>query len=117
MHVLNRLKGVRSPTRTASLLPKQHIESHFTGSETVRDVVIGMADGLTVPFGDSTAWDHAAETLAANPALRRRLGEAARRTAEGISWNHVIDGFERDLLEVAGISVPATGRPATVTAS
>jgi vacuolar iron transporter family protein len=28
----------------------QHIEQHFSGSETVRDVVIGMADGLTVPF-------------------------------------------------------------------
>jgi VIT1/CCC1 family predicted Fe2+/Mn2+ transporter len=27
-----------------------HIESHFTGSETVRDIVIGMSDGLTVPF-------------------------------------------------------------------
>ena len=28
----------------------QHVEKHFSGSETVRDVVIGMADGLTVPF-------------------------------------------------------------------
>src|SRR5499427_8223934 len=27
-----------------------HIEHHFESSETVRDVVIGMADGLTVPF-------------------------------------------------------------------
>jgi predicted membrane protein (TIGR00267 family) len=27
-----------------------HIEKHFTSSETVRDIVIGMADGLTVPF-------------------------------------------------------------------
>lgn len=27
-----------------------HHEAHFTASETVRDVVIGMADGLTVPF-------------------------------------------------------------------
>jgi hypothetical protein len=27
-----------------------HVEKHFMGSETVRDVVIGMADGLTVPF-------------------------------------------------------------------
>ncbi|MGJ4972729.1 MULTISPECIES: VIT1/CCC1 transporter family protein [unclassified Bradyrhizobium] len=27
-----------------------HIEKHFTASEVVRDVVIGMADGLTVPF-------------------------------------------------------------------
>ncbi|MGB8644801.1 MAG: VIT1/CCC1 transporter family protein [Anaerolineae bacterium] len=27
-----------------------HIEKHFTGSETIRDIVIGMSDGLTVPF-------------------------------------------------------------------
>lgn len=27
-----------------------HIERHFTSSEVVRDIVIGMSDGLTVPF-------------------------------------------------------------------
>src|SRR5262249_31660406 len=27
-----------------------HIERHFTASEVVRDLVIGMSDGLTVPF-------------------------------------------------------------------
>ena len=27
-----------------------HLEKHFTASENVRDVVIGMSDGLTVPF-------------------------------------------------------------------
>jgi VIT1/CCC1 family predicted Fe2+/Mn2+ transporter len=27
-----------------------HVERHFTSSEVVRDVVIGMSDGLTVPF-------------------------------------------------------------------
>ncbi len=27
-----------------------HVEKHFTATATVRDVVIGMADGLTVPF-------------------------------------------------------------------
>jgi VIT1/CCC1 family predicted Fe2+/Mn2+ transporter len=27
-----------------------HIEQHFTSSEVVRDIVIGMSDGLTVPF-------------------------------------------------------------------
>jgi len=27
-----------------------HIERHFTASDSVRDVVIGMSDGLTVPF-------------------------------------------------------------------
>lgn len=28
----------------------EHIERHFLNSQTVRDVVLGMADGLTVPF-------------------------------------------------------------------
>src|ERR1051326_3036996 len=28
----------------------RHTERHFTASEIVRDVVIGMSDGLTVPF-------------------------------------------------------------------
>jgi len=27
-----------------------HVERHFTGSAIVRDIVIGMSDGLTVPF-------------------------------------------------------------------
>jgi VIT1/CCC1 family predicted Fe2+/Mn2+ transporter len=27
-----------------------HVERHFRASETVRDIVIGMSDGLTVPF-------------------------------------------------------------------
>ena len=29
---------------------KDHHEKHFKSSETVRDIIIGMADGLTVPF-------------------------------------------------------------------
>ncbi len=31
-------------------LTSRHIERHFRGSAVVRDVVIGMSDGLTVPF-------------------------------------------------------------------
>jgi vacuolar iron transporter family protein len=27
-----------------------HVEKHFTGSAVIRDIVIGMSDGLTVPF-------------------------------------------------------------------
>ena len=27
-----------------------HVEKHFTSSAAVRDIVIGMSDGLTVPF-------------------------------------------------------------------
>jgi len=29
---------------------KPHTEEHFTASDAVRDIVIGMSDGLTVPF-------------------------------------------------------------------
>ncbi|MES2113222.1 MAG: VIT1/CCC1 transporter family protein [Bacteroidota bacterium] len=29
---------------------KRHHEQHVTSSDTIRDIVIGMADGLTVPF-------------------------------------------------------------------
>src|SRR6202453_4204015 len=28
----------------------KHTETHFTASENIKDIVIGMADGLTVPF-------------------------------------------------------------------
>ena len=41
----------------------RHVETHFTSGQSVRDVVIGMADGLTVPFalaaGLTGAIDHA----------------------------------------------------------
>lgn len=30
--------------------PVPHVEKHFNSSELVRDIIIGMSDGLTVPF-------------------------------------------------------------------
>ncbi|MBW4038563.1 MAG: iron transporter [Acidobacteria bacterium] len=38
------------PVQTASGSAHNHHEVHFNSSETVRDIVIGLADGLTVPF-------------------------------------------------------------------
>src|SRR5438105_10209135 len=29
---------------------RKHVERHFTSGDVVRDIVIGMSDGLTVPF-------------------------------------------------------------------
>jgi VIT1/CCC1 family predicted Fe2+/Mn2+ transporter len=40
--------GARIPRSSSN--PPRHAERHFTASDTVRDVVIGMSDGLTVPF-------------------------------------------------------------------
>jgi VIT1/CCC1 family predicted Fe2+/Mn2+ transporter len=33
-----------------SIPRRRHSEPHFTSTETVRDVILGMSDGLTVPF-------------------------------------------------------------------
>ena len=39
------------PVLLVIIMPQTpHIEKHFTASEVVRDIVIGMSDGLTVPF-------------------------------------------------------------------
>ncbi len=39
---------ISHPRKKMPTIP--HVEKHLTATETVRDVVIGMADGLTVPF-------------------------------------------------------------------
>lgn len=39
-----------------------HIEKHFTASEVVRDIVIGMSDGLTVPFALAAGLSGAVES-------------------------------------------------------
>lgn len=41
-----------------------HVERHFTASETVRDIVIGMSDGLTVPFALAAGLSGAVEASA-----------------------------------------------------
>jgi vacuolar iron transporter family protein len=41
----------RGPRKKGTPMPQTpHIEKHFTAGERVRDIVIGMSDGLTVPF-------------------------------------------------------------------
>ncbi|GAC1324844.1 MAG: VIT1/CCC1 transporter family protein [Isosphaeraceae bacterium] len=39
-----------------------HVEKHFTASEVVRDIVIGMSDGLTVPFALAAGLSGAVKT-------------------------------------------------------
>ena len=38
-----------SETQKTTLL-NEHKEKHFTAGEVVRDIIIGVSDGLTVPF-------------------------------------------------------------------
>src|ERR1700736_2728817 len=41
-----------------------HREAHFTGGATVRDIVIGMSDGLTVPFALAAGLSGAVDSTA-----------------------------------------------------
>jgi VIT1/CCC1 family predicted Fe2+/Mn2+ transporter len=41
---------------------RPHPETHFTGSELVRDIVIGMSDGLTAPFALAAGLSGAVES-------------------------------------------------------
>jgi vacuolar iron transporter family protein len=84
-----------------------HIESHFTASEAVRDVVIGMSDGLTVPFALAAGLSGAvassgivvtaglAEIAAGSIAMGLGGYLAARSDAE-----HYASEYKREQLEV-----------------
>lgn len=58
-------------------------------------------NGIAVPLNDEAAFLAGSLALAAEPSLRQSLGLIARATAENIPWSRVIDGFARDLNEVA----------------
>src|ERR1041384_3121470 len=87
-----------------------HVEKHFTATETVRDVVIGMADGLTVPFalaaglaaaGSSTAvivTAGLAEIVAGAIAMGLGGYLAARTDAEHYAAELTRENFEIDHL-------------------
>jgi len=51
-----------------TIAPAGHAERHFEGSDTVRDIVLGMADGLTVPFALAAAISGAIGGTATNGA-------------------------------------------------
>lgn len=83
-----------------------HIEKHFTSSETIRDVVIGMSDGLTVPFALAAGLSGAiaasnivvtaglAEIAAGSIAMGLGGYLAARSDAEHYLSEHAREEFE-----------------------
>jgi VIT1/CCC1 family predicted Fe2+/Mn2+ transporter len=92
-----------------------HHERHFTATDTVRDVVIGMADGLTVPFalaaGLAGAIDSSAVIVTAGlaeiaaGAIAMGLGgyQAARTDAE--HYQAELAREERETREVPRVEV------------
>jgi len=57
--------------------------------------------GLLAPFDNPGAYIELCLLLARNPSLAHDMGRKARRIAESISWESVIDAFESALLEVS----------------
>ncbi len=80
-------------------VPKSLLEAAASGKPLIatdmpgcRDVVVNEETGLLVPPRDPTALAEAIIRLAGDPALRRRLGQAARvRVEERFSIDQVID--------------------------
>lgn len=58
--------------------------------------------GLTAPCDRPDLLEAAAVRLAADPALRRRLAQAARPAVEALAWEKVVADFEGELLQIAG---------------
>ena len=58
-------------------------------------------NGLKAPSEDETAFIAQAVSLAGDAALQRRLGTAASARAAQLSWDAIIDSFERVLLRLA----------------
>src|ERR1700733_8935244 len=91
-----------------------HTEHHFTAPESVRDVVIGMSDGLTVPFALAAGISGA---IASNPhasqlVVTAGLAEiAAGSIAMGLGGylaartdiEHYASEREREVREIGGL--------------
>ena len=92
-------------------LPRHHhVEAHFEGSETVRDVVLGMSDGLTVPFalaaGLSGAVASSAVVLVAGVAelaagaIAMGLGGYLAAKSEADTWHSELRREHEEVVEV-----------------
>ncbi len=53
-----------------------HSETHFTSTDMVRDIVIGMSDGLTVPFALAAGLSGAVDSTTLRNWLRQNLQAA-----------------------------------------
>jgi len=66
-----------------------------------REVLRHRESALLAPFGDSAAFVAHAERLARDPRLARALGLEARKRAESLTWERIVEDFEAVLLDVA----------------
>jgi glycosyltransferase involved in cell wall biosynthesis len=58
------------------------------------EMIVDSQTGLLVPHGDVAALAAAMQRLIEDPALRERLGQAARQRAELLAGEHSVDRLE-----------------------
>lgn len=77
------------------------------------EVICHGENGLKAPPEDEDAFVALAVSLAPARALQRRLGAAAAAQAAQLSWDAIVDGFERVLLRLAqpAAATPPPGWP------
>jgi len=83
------------PEAMASALPV--VAFDYAAAHTA---IVSGVNGVTVAPNDSVGFVAAAVRIARDPERLRVMGAAARRAAEGMSWERVLDDVEERLLEV-----------------
>ena len=103
-----------APLASVSAIPRHHhVEAHFSGSEAVRDVVLGMSDGLTVPFalaaGLSGAVQSAGVILVAGAAelaagaIAMGLGGYMAARSEADTWESELEREGKEVDEIPDV--------------
>lgn len=72
-----------------------------------REFIKNESNGLVADVNDEAAFIQNAMRLAQDSALRKTLSEGGRLTASNLSWDAVVDGFERDLLDIISARQPS----------
>jgi len=75
--------------------PHLHHEAHFTGVVAIRDVVIGMADGLTVPFALAAKDEELTVNFQVQPGAGAAAGHAELRATATVAGQAYSRGLQK----------------------